>query len=123
MEKGLFALVITGKSLIQALEAQDNPDLSQRLYGIFSKANAVVACRVSPKQKRDIVELVKSRIPTAVTLAIGDGANDVNMITAAHVGVGIKGKEGYQVPKISLNILNNLHRQQEQAILLLVNSS
>ncbi len=29
-----------------------------------------------------------------ITLAIGDGANDVNMITAAHVGVGIKGVEG-----------------------------
>jgi len=28
------------------------------------------------------------------TLAIGDGANDVNMITAAHIGVGISGLEG-----------------------------
>lgn len=107
VDKGLFALVITGKSLIQALEAQENADLSHRLYTIFSKANAVVACRVSPKQKRDIIELVKSKIPTAVTLAIGDGANDVNMITAAHVGVGIKGKEGYQVPNIPNNTLYN----------------
>lgn len=31
---------------------------------------------------------------TAITLAIGDGANDVNMITAAHVGIGIRGVEG-----------------------------
>jgi phospholipid-transporting ATPase len=30
----------------------------------------------------------------AVTLAIGDGANDVAMIQAAHVGVGIAGREG-----------------------------
>lgn len=35
------------------------------------------------------------------TLAIGDGANDVNMITAAHVGVGIKGLEGAQAARAS----------------------
>jgi phospholipid-transporting ATPase len=33
------------------------------------------------------------------TLAIGDGANDVNMITAAHVGIGIRGKEGQQAAR------------------------
>lgn len=36
---------------------------------------------------------------TASTLAIGDGANDVNMITSAHVGVGIKGLEGQQAAR------------------------
>jgi phospholipid-transporting ATPase len=41
-----------------------------------------------------VVSLVRKEKPTVVTLAIGDGANDVNMITAAHVGVGIKGLEG-----------------------------
>ena len=54
----------------------------------------MLACRVSPKQKADIVNLVKARHPRKTTLAIGDGANDVNMITSAHVGVGIHGKEG-----------------------------
>ena len=39
--------------------------------------------------------MVKENEPRAVTLAIGDGANDVNMIMNAHVGVGIFGKEGY----------------------------
>jgi phospholipid-transporting ATPase len=38
--------------------------------------------------------LVKEYKKDAITLAIGDGANDVNMITAAHVGVGIMGVEG-----------------------------
>lgn len=97
VERGAYALVITGKSLIYSHHGGENGELSNRLYNIFSKADAVVACRVSPKQKRDIVELVKSKVPEAVTLAIGDGANDVNMITAAHIGVGIKGLEGYQV--------------------------
>lgn len=40
--------------------------------------------------------MIKTSEPDAVTLAIGDGANDVNMIQRAHVGIGIFGKEGYQ---------------------------
>ena len=35
------------------------------------------------------------------TLAIGDGANDVNMITSAHIGVGILGLEGKQAARAS----------------------
>jgi phospholipid-transporting ATPase len=56
--------------------------------------NVVLACRVSPKQKSDIVYLIRNKHPDLTTLAIGDGANDVNMITSAHVGVGISGLEG-----------------------------
>lgn len=48
--------------------------------------------RVSPLQKALVVKLVK-RSTTAPLLAIGDGANDVSMIQAAHVGVGISGVE------------------------------
>lgn len=51
--------------------------------------------RVSPLQKSEIVEVVKKRV-NAITLAIGDGANDVGMIQTAHVGVGISGNEGMQ---------------------------
>lgn len=42
--------------------------------------DVVLACRVSPKQKADIVNLIKDKHPDKITLAIGDGANDVNMI-------------------------------------------
>jgi len=38
--------------------------------------------------------MIKERFPSKMTLAIGDGANDVAMILKAHVGVGIAGKEG-----------------------------
>lgn len=38
--------------------------------------------------------MIRRRFPEKVTLSIGDGANDVNMILQAHVGVGIQGKEG-----------------------------
>lgn len=56
----------------------------------------VIACRVSPKQKAEIVNIVKEKkkAENITTLAIGDGANDVNMITAAHIGIGILGLEG-----------------------------
>lgn len=40
------------------------------------------------------MNLVRKAKPKVITLAIGDGANDVNMITAAHIGIGIKGVEG-----------------------------
>lgn len=46
------------------------------------------------KQKAEIVDLIRTNLPKEITLAIGDGANDVNMITTAHVGIGIKGVEG-----------------------------
>jgi phospholipid-transporting ATPase len=45
--------------------------------------------------------MVRDSKPEAITLAIGDGANDVNMITGAHIGVGIKGLEGSQAARIS----------------------
>jgi hypothetical protein len=51
---------------------------------------------VSPHQKAEIVNLVKEKSPSSITLAIGDGANDVSMIKTAHVGVGISGLEGLQ---------------------------
>ena len=54
----------------------------------------MLACRVSPKQKAEIVTMMRARDPTKNTLAIGDGANDVNMICAAHIGIGISGLEG-----------------------------
>jgi len=56
---------------------------------------------VSPKQKAEIVTMVRHNNPQFTTLAIGDGANDVNMITAAHVGVGISGLEGQQAARSS----------------------
>ena len=62
----------------------------------------VIACRVSPSQKALIVRMVKKGVkPKPVTLAIGDGANDVTMIQEAAVGVGISGKEGLQAVNAS----------------------
>jgi P-type E1-E2 ATPase len=68
--------------------------LTEKFVGAAVKADVVLACRVSPKQKADIVQMIKLRFPNKSSLAIGDGANDVSMITSAHVGVGIMGLEG-----------------------------
>ncbi|KAJ1441732.1 hypothetical protein B484DRAFT_390566, partial [Ochromonadaceae sp. CCMP2298] len=51
--------------------------------------------------QREVVDLVKLGVPGVRTLAIGDGANDVAMIKAAHIGVGIKGEEGVQAVNAS----------------------
>ncbi|XP_028273801.1 phospholipid-transporting ATPase IC [Parambassis ranga] len=59
------------------------------------ECEAVICCRVTPKQKANVVSLVK-KYKKAVTLSIGDGANDVNMIKTADIGVGISGQEGMQ---------------------------
>lgn len=57
-----------------------------------------VHSRVSPLQKALVVKLVKRNLKSLL-LAIGDGANDVSMIQAAHVGVGISGVEGLQAAR------------------------
>ncbi|KAB8291850.1 hypothetical protein EYC80_006632 [Monilinia laxa] len=56
---------------------------------------AVVACRCSPTQKADVAKLIREYTKKRVC-CIGDGGNDVSMIQAADVGVGIVGKEGRQ---------------------------
>ena len=93
VETSNYALIISGEALLTAMK----PDLSPKVMEIAGVCKVVMACRVSPKQKQEIVSLVRKEKPDVTTLAIGDGANDVNMITAAHVGIGIKGVEGQQV--------------------------
>ncbi|KAL0985263.1 hypothetical protein UPYG_G00154720 [Umbra pygmaea] len=88
---GEFALVINGHSLAHALEA----DMEGEFVWTACACRAVICCRVTPLQKAQVVELIKKH-KKAVTLAIGDGANDVSMIKTAHIGVGISGQEGIQ---------------------------
>ncbi|KAG9511068.1 Phospholipid-transporting ATPase 6, partial [Fragariocoptes setiger] len=85
------ALVIDGKSLSYALSSE----LKNEFMRIALNCKSVICCRVSPFQKAEMVESVKV-ITNQVTLAIGDGANDVAMIRTAHIGVGISGREGLQ---------------------------
>ncbi|CAG8554921.1 10831_t:CDS:2 [Ambispora leptoticha] len=85
------ALVIDGLTLKYAL----NPEVKNLLLDVGKQCQAVICCRVSPLQKAQVVELVKNGL-NAMTLSIGDGANDVSMIQEANIGVGIAGEEGRQ---------------------------
>ncbi|KAF8810656.1 aminophospholipid-transporting P-type ATPase [Phlegmacium glaucopus] len=83
-------LVIDGDSLQLCLNLFKNEFIE-----IATKLSAVVACRCSPTQKADVARLIRSHTRKRVC-CIGDGGNDVSMIQAADVGVGIVGKEGKQ---------------------------
>ncbi|KAF8891364.1 hypothetical protein BD779DRAFT_1514830 [Infundibulicybe gibba] len=89
---GGFVLVIDGDALLDVFSDENNKSLMLQLATL---CEGVICCRVSPLQKALIVKLVKEGLG-AMTLAIGDGANDVSMIQAADVGVGISGEEGLQ---------------------------
>ncbi|ODV79377.1 putative phospholipid-transporting ATPase [Suhomyces tanzawaensis NRRL Y-17324] len=90
-----LALIIDGHSLSFALE----PELEDLFIQLGARCKAVVCCRVSPLQKALVVKMVKRKKKGSLLLAIGDGANDVSMIQAAHVGVGISGQEGMQAAR------------------------
>ncbi|XP_046673162.1 probable phospholipid-transporting ATPase IA isoform X3 [Homalodisca vitripennis] len=86
-----ICLVVDGQSLKFAL----THELRREFLQLCISCKSVICCRVSPMQKAEVVDLVTSNTKS-VTLAIGDGANDVAMIQKAHVGVGISGVEGLQ---------------------------
>jgi phospholipid-translocating ATPase len=86
------ALVIEGSALVHIFESSE---AKESLLNIAIRCKSVVCCRVSPLQKALVVQLVR-KYHNVVTLAIGDGANDVSMIQVANVGVGIAGQEGVQ---------------------------
>jgi phospholipid-translocating ATPase len=83
-------LLIDGESLALLLT-----HYRQEFISIAVQLPAVVACRCSPTQKADIAYLIRDYTKKRVC-CIGDGGNDVSMIQAADVGVGIVGKEGRQ---------------------------
>ena len=84
------SIVIDGSTLAIVLGELTT---ATRFFKFGCTANSVICCRVSPKQKSDVVALAKNN-GTWITLSVGDGANDVPMIMEAHIGVGIRGKEG-----------------------------
>ncbi|ODQ80800.1 hypothetical protein BABINDRAFT_166381 [Babjeviella inositovora NRRL Y-12698] len=89
-------VVIDGTTLME-LE-RDCPAMSL-LVELCCKTDAAVVCRASPAQKAHMVSAVRTLKPESVTLAVGDGANDIAMIQSADIGVGITGKEGLQAAR------------------------
>ncbi|PWA03150.1 hypothetical protein BB558_000672 [Smittium angustum] len=99
------ALVIDGVALATLLET---PDVAKELCDLAPLFKSVICCRSSPLQKSQVVNLVRSGMNT-VTLAIGDGANDVSMIQAADIGVAISGEEGLQAANASDYTIGRFH--------------
>lgn len=83
-------LVIDGNSLQYFFE-----HFRAEFIDIATQLSVVVACRCSPTQKAEVTRLIREHTGRRVC-CIGDGGNDVSMIQAADVGVGIVGKEGMQ---------------------------
>lgn len=84
------ALLIDGQSLATYLIHHREPFIS-----LAVRLPAVIACRCSPDQKAAVAKLIREYTKKRIC-CIGDGGNDVSMIQAADVGVGIVGKEGRQ---------------------------
>lgn len=84
-------IIVSGDALPNIMSNMDYKDL---FLSLVKDCKSVISCRMSPKQKADLVTFMKQYNADKVVLAVGDGANDVSMITQAHVGVGISGCEG-----------------------------
>ena len=83
-------LLIDGESLALMLT-----HFRQQFIALAVRLPAVIACRCSPTQKAEVANLIRKHTKKRVC-CIGDGGNDVSMIQAADVGIGIVGKEGRQ---------------------------
>jgi phospholipid-transporting ATPase len=73
----------------------------EMLLELGLSSRSCVCARLNPLQKRKLVDIVQHANRKTITLAIGDGANDVSMIEGAHVGVAVRGKEGAQAVNVS----------------------
>ena len=99
-----FSLAISG-NVVKDIITEDNETFVKE---IVLKATTVVCYRMTPSQKAEMVEMVQ-KASNDVVLSIGDGANDVAMIQAANVGVGITGHEGRQAASSSHYSIAQFH--------------
>ncbi|CAG8443687.1 9186_t:CDS:2 [Diversispora eburnea] len=90
--------VVDGATL---MTIEKDTELMKTFVSLGILCEAVVCCRVSPAQKALVVRNIREKLKQTVTLAIGDGANDIAMIQEAHVGIGITGREGLQAARSS----------------------
>jgi phospholipid-translocating ATPase len=73
----------------------------QPFLDLLRSCESTICCRATPGQKALLVRMVRRNVPNSVTLAIGDGANDIAMIQEANIGIGIQGREGLQAARVA----------------------
>ena len=93
-----FGILVDEKALFTIT---NNEEIANIFLDVAKDAVAVICCRVSPLQKSQVVKLMKNYDKKKITLAIGDGGNDVSMIMEAHIGIGIYGEEGLRAAQSS----------------------
>ncbi|KAI4863558.1 phospholipid-translocating P-type ATPase [Hypoxylon rubiginosum] len=91
-------LVVDGHTL-SVIEKDES--LKIMFYDLAVRMDSVICCRASPSQKASLVQAIRDTVPSSLTLAIGDGSNDIAMIQASHVGIGISGREGLQAARVA----------------------
>ncbi|KAL4970765.1 aminophospholipid-translocating P4-type ATPase DNF3 [Aspergillus stella-maris] len=97
--KVAHSVVVVDGQTLSMIEGDEM--LRPAFFKLAILVESVICCRASPKQKAFLVKSIRQQVQDSVTLAIGDGANDIAMIQEAHVGIGITGKEGLQAARIS----------------------
>ena len=104
-----YCLLINGDVLSKIFASEETIKIFNKL---FIKCTSIICSRVSPKQKSKLVSIIKST-NKEVCLSIGDGANDVGMITEANVGIGVHGREGSEAARVSDYSLNHFYHLQK----------
>lgn len=103
--ESVHSVVVVDGHTLSVIE--NSEELCAQFYAVVPLVDSVICCRASPAQKALLVKTVRSRLRKmkgahrGLTLAIGDGANDLAMIQASHVGIGISGKEGLQAARVA----------------------
>ncbi|CAG8682520.1 20705_t:CDS:2, partial [Racocetra persica] len=96
---GKHAVAVVDGATLMVIEQK--AALMEKFVELGILCDSVICCRVSPSQKALVVRKIREKLTGTVTLAIGDGANDIAMIQEAHVGIGITGREGLQAARTS----------------------
>ena len=101
-----FSIIIESPILSELFTDNES---TKNFLRIAYYSNTVICCRISPSQKSEVIQKMKNFDKNAVTLAIGDGGNDVSMIMEANIGIGILGEEGMSAAQASDFLLENFN--------------
>ena len=101
LETAAHCVVAVDGHTLTTIYNEPSGSLEAIFFDLVLLADSVICCRAQPNQKAQVVSGIRRRVPNSVTLAVGDGANDIAMIQEAHIGIGITGKEGLQAARSS----------------------
>ena len=73
-----YGLVMEGRAMAVIFDPK-HEQLQAKMVRVALRSDAVLGCRCSPMQKAEMVETIQKNVD-CVSLAIGDGANDVSML-------------------------------------------